>query len=121
MPLFHIHGLFVAALGALWAGAQVILLSKFDALSALKSIEHYQASILMGVPTHHHRYLKLIKSMSLDQRPSLNSLRLVTSGSAPLSADHFKAFKEIFGLDIVERYGMTEVGIVLSAPLNGKN
>ena len=119
LPLFHIHGLFVAALGALWAGAQVILLSKFEALAALQAVESYQASILMGVPTHHHRYLKISQSLHEKHHPKLSSLRLVTSGSAPLSAEHFQSFNELFGLDIVERYGMTEVGIVLSAPLHG--
>ena len=119
LPLFHIHGLFVAALGALWAGAQVVLLSRFEAQAALQAVEIYQASILMGVPTHHHRYLKVAQSLPEDHKPELSSLRLVTSGSAPLSAEHFQSFNELFGLDIIERYGMTEVGIVLSAPLHG--
>ena len=116
LPLFHIHGLFVAALGALWASAELMILPNFEALKALRAVERYQATILMGVPTHHHRYLKV----SADIRPKIDSLRLVTSGSAPLSAEHFDTFKKSFGIEIVERYGMTEVGIVLSAPLHGE-
>ena len=115
LPLFHIHGLFVAALGALWAGASLTLLPRFDALKSLQAVDSRQATILMGVPTHHQRYLQI----PADQRPNVSSLRLVTSGSAPLSADRFEAFKEAFGVEIVERYGMTEVGIVLSAHLDG--
>ncbi len=114
LPLFHIHGLFVAALGSLWAGAQLILLPRFDALQTLQTIAAHQATVLMGVPTHYHRYLQLSEA----ERPPVDSLRLVTSGSAPLSPEKFEAFQESFGVQIVERYGMTEVGIVLSASLN---
>ena len=115
LPLFHIHGLFVAALGCLWARAHLVLLPKFNALNALRAVAAYDATVLMGVPTHHHRYLKI----PADLRPDVSHLRLVTSGSAPLSAERFEAFREAFGVEIVERYGMTEVGIVLSAPLSG--
>lgn len=115
LPLFHIHGLFVAALGGLWASAHIALLPRFDALEALRGVEQVRATVLMGVPTHHHRYLKI----PADQRPDLSSLRLVTSGSAPLSAELFASLNELFGVEVVERYGMTEVGIVLSAPLRG--
>jgi malonyl-CoA/methylmalonyl-CoA synthetase len=115
LPLFHIHGLFVAGLGSFWAGAQILLLPHFDALTAMKAVERFKATVLMAVPTHHHRYLQL----SSEDRPKVNSLRLVTSGSAPLSADKFNAFRSAFGIEIVERYGMTEVGIVLSAKLRG--
>lgn len=115
LPLFHIHGLFVAALGALWASAELLMLTRFDAQEALEAVEKYKGTVLMGVPTHHHRYLQIPH----DQCPNLNSLRLVTSGSAPLTKEQFTEFKSKFGIDIVERYGMTEVGIVLSAPLHG--
>ena len=116
LPLFHIHGLFVAALGALWASAELLLLSRFEARQALEIASRAQATIIMGVPTHHHRYLQIPE----DARPPMPTLRLVTSGSAPLSAEQHRAFSEAFGVEIVERYGMTEVGIVLSNPIDGK-
>lgn len=116
LPLFHIHGLFVAALGSLWAGATLILLPRFEALEVLRAVEEHSATILMGVPTHHQRYLMI----PAQDRPNVSSLRLVTSGSAPLSAERFEAFYQAYGLEIVERYGMTEVGIVLSAKLKGQ-
>ena len=116
LPLFHIHGLFVAALGALWAKAQILMLSSFSALKALQAVERHQATILMAVPTHHHRYLQI----PAEDRPNVTSLRLVTSGSAPLSSERFEAFKSAYGKEIVERYGMTEIGIVLSAKLHGE-
>lgn len=116
LPLFHIHGLFVAALGALWAGARTVLLPHFDARLALQAVEDHGGTVLMGVPTHHHRYLALPAS----QLPDTSSLRLVTSGSAPLPAARHTAFRARFGIEIVERYGMTEVGIVLSNPLEGE-
>ena len=115
LPLFHIHGLFVAALGALWAGARVLLLPRFDAQAALAAVARHRGTVLMGVPTHHHRYL----SLPAAALPDTGSLRLVTSGSAPLPAARHAAFRARFGIDIVERYGMTEVGIVLSNPLGG--
>jgi malonyl-CoA/methylmalonyl-CoA synthetase len=116
LPLFHIHGLFVAALGALWAGARTVLLPRFDARLALQAVADHQGTVLMGVPTHHHRFLALPPG----DLPDTSSLRLVTSGSAPLPAARHTAFRERFGVEIVERYGMTEVGIVLSNPLEGE-
>ena len=116
LPLFHIHGLFVAALGALWAGARIVLMPDFDAMAAIQAVEDHRATVLMGVPTHHHRYLALPE----DTLPDVSSLRLMTSGSAPLPAARHVALSQRFGVDVVERYGMTEVGIVLSNPLDGE-
>lgn len=116
LPLFHVHGLFVAQFGALWAGAHTVSLPRFTPEDWLRCIEEYRATVVMGVPTHYNRLLALPPTASRD----LSSLRLVTSGSAPLPAAVHQAFEERFGHRILERYGMTEVGIVLSNPYEGE-
>jgi len=113
LPLFHIHGLFVAMLGALWAGAQVVLLPRFTAEGVLAAVHAHSGTLFMGVPTFYHRLL------ALEEVDAPASMRLWTSGSAPLPAPVWEAFADRFGAEILERYGMTEVGIVLSNPLDG--
>jgi malonyl-CoA/methylmalonyl-CoA synthetase len=115
LPLFHIHGLFVAQHGALHAGATAVWLPRFDAGDTLAAIERHRATVFMGVPTHHARLLALPPEVTAD----LSSMRLFTSGSAPLPARDHAAFEARFGHVILERYGMTEVGIVLSNPHDG--
>lgn len=115
LPLFHIHGLFVAQHGALYAGATAVWLPRFDAAAVLAAIERHRATVFMGVPTHHARLLALPPGVTAD----LSSMRLFTSGSAPLPARDHAAFRARFGHELLERYGMTEVGIVLSNPYAG--
>lgn len=114
LPLFHVHGLFVAQHGALRAGAHAVWLEKFRADEVFRAIERHRATIFMGVPTFYHRLLK-----EGPEGRDLDSVRLFTSGSAGLPASDWRAWKERTGHEIVERYGMTEIGIVLSNPLDG--
>ena len=116
LPLFHVHGLFVAQLGALWAGARTTWLPRFEAAEAMGALETLGCTVFMGVPTFYHRFLQLPEAV----RPRLRRMRLFTSGSAPLPAEDHAAFAARFGHTILERYGMTEVGIVLSNPLRGE-
>ncbi|MBW1876812.1 MAG: AMP-binding protein, partial [Deltaproteobacteria bacterium] len=116
LPPDHIHGLVVAQHGALWAGALTVWMERFDASQVLRTIEARSATLFMGVPTFYHRFLQLHAAHSAD----LSSMRLFTSGSAPLPAADHRAFQERFGHAILERYGMTEVGIVLSNPYEGE-
>lgn len=113
LPIFHVHGLYVAAYNAFAQGACLILLPAFDADEII--IELPNATMLMGVPTH---YTKLLG----DQRFSHNltaHIRLFTSGSAPMLASTHKEFRERTGHTIVERYGLTETYILTSNPLHG--
>lgn len=110
LPLFHVHGLIVAQLGALYAGAKTIFMSQFDADEAVSLLESEQITVCMAVPTIHYRFLQV------KQIPKLPHLRLMTSGSAPLPVTVHAQIRQKFGVTIVERYGMTEVGIVLSNP-----
>ena len=116
LPLFHIHGLLVALHGALFAGAKAILEPGFDAARILGRLARGEATIFMGVPTMYNRMV----AVPDPEAYRLETVRLLTSGSAPLSAETFRAFQRLYGHTVLERYGMTETGIVLSNPLEAE-
>lgn len=108
LPLFHIHGLFISLNTALLAGARVRLLPRFDVSLVLEALPG--ATILMGVPTY---YVRLLGDDRFD-RSAADGLRLCISGSAPLLMETFDAFEERTGKELLERYGMSECGIITS-------
>lgn len=114
LPIFHIHGLFVAGNVALLSGASMIFLPKFDLDRVMAEIP--RATVLMGVPTFYNRMIT-----HPDLTPELcRGMRLFISGSAPLSAEVHKTFAARTGHAICERYGMTETGINTSNPYDGE-
>jgi len=113
LPLFHIHGLFVALNLALVTGGAILLLEKYDAKEVIKYLP--QATVMMGVPTY---YTRLLSEPSFDKDVA-GHMRLFISGSAPLLVETSDAFFERTGQRILERYGMTETGMTCSNPLNG--
>ena len=114
LPLFHTHGLFVACHCVLQCGASMLLLPKFDVDEVLCHLP--RSSVFMGVPTF---YVRLLQHPGLDVT-ACRATRLFVSGSAPLLAQTFEAFRERTGHRILERYGMTESGMVTSNPLEGQ-
>jgi malonyl-CoA/methylmalonyl-CoA synthetase len=110
LPIFHVHGLFVALNTAFLNASEIIWLSKFDAATVMKLLP--DATVMMGVPTF---YTRLLGEPAFG-REQCRKLRLVISGSAPLLAETHVAFKERTGLEILERYGMTEAGMITSNP-----
>ena len=110
LPLFHVHGLFVASHAALLAGAKTILLPKFDLAAALKHLP--RSTVFMGVPTY---YTRLLSEQGFGQA-HCKSMRLFISGSAPLLAETHKQFEERTGQVILERYGMSETVMLVSNP-----
>ena len=114
LPLFHVHGLFVAAHGALLAGAKMIFLARFDAEQVVPLLP--RSTVFMGVPTY---YVRLVATPSFD-RNSCRNMRLFVSGSAPLLEETFMAFEERTGHTILERYGMSETVMLVSNPLSGE-
>jgi malonyl-CoA/methylmalonyl-CoA synthetase len=111
-----VHGLFVAAHTALLnahQGGRIIFHTKFDAKAAMVALT--RATVFMGVPT---MYTRLLAEPSFNQETCRN-MRLFVSGSAPLLAETFNDFKSRTGHTILERYGMTETGMITSNPLNG--
>ncbi|MCS7101579.1 MAG: malonyl-CoA synthase [Burkholderiaceae bacterium] len=113
LPLFHVHGLFVASHAALLAGAQMIFLRKFDVREVIKWLP--QATVFMGVPTY---YTRLLAEPGFDRHVCRN-MRLFISGSAPLLAETHKAFYRRTGHVILERYGMSETVMLVSNPYFG--
>jgi malonyl-CoA/methylmalonyl-CoA synthetase len=113
LPLFHVHGLFVAAHCVLLNGGRMIFHNKFDAKAVLAALP--RATVFMGVPT---MYVRLLGEAAFD-RALASHMRLFVSGSAPLLAETFDEFKLRTGQAILERYGMTETGMITSNPLAG--
>ncbi|HSY30146.1 MAG TPA: malonyl-CoA synthase [Burkholderiaceae bacterium] len=114
LPLFHVHGLFVASHGALLNGSKMIFLPKFDSTEVIRRLP--QASIFMGVPTY---YVRLLTEPGFNRALCAN-MRLFVSGSAPLLLDTFNDFIERSGHTILERYGMSETNMLVSNPYDGK-
>jgi malonyl-CoA/methylmalonyl-CoA synthetase len=113
LPIYHVHGLFVAIHCALLSGSRMLWLPKFDAVEVTALLP--RATVMMGVPTF---YSRLLAEPAFD-RERCKSIRLFVSGSAPLLAETFDAFRERTGHAILERYGMTEAGMITSNPLDG--
>jgi malonyl-CoA/methylmalonyl-CoA synthetase len=114
LPIFHIHGLFVAVHGALINGSKMIWLAKFEPKRVLARLP--EATVFMGVPT---LYVRLLSEPGLDAKATRN-IRLFVSGSAPLLLDSFKAWKQRTGHVILERYGMSETVMLTSNPYEGE-
>ena len=110
LPIFHVHGLFVALHGALLNGSKMIWLGKFDARTVLRHLP--EATVFMGVPT---LYVRMLAEPGLN--PELAShMRLFISGSAPMLMETFLAWRERTGHQILERYGMSETVMLTSNP-----
>lgn len=113
LPIFHVHGLFVALHCALLNGSKMWFMPKFDVDTVVDLLP--KSTVLMGVPTF---YTRLVDHPGLTKQATAN-MRLFVSGSAPLLAETFTAFESKTGHRILERYGMTETGMITSNPLIG--
>lgn len=116
LPIFHVHGLFVALHGALHAGATTLLMREFDAARILQMMAGGRCTVFMAVPTIHQRLLDVPDASQYN----LSHMRLITSGSDRLPDEVFTGFQKTFGYTLLERYGMTETGMNCSNPLNGE-
>ncbi|VAV88241.1 Long-chain-fatty-acid--CoA ligase, partial [hydrothermal vent metagenome] len=113
LPVFHVHGLFVALHCALLGGSTVWFLPRLDVDALIRLLP--KSTVLMGVPTF---YTRLLAHEGFT-RDLCRSMRLFISGSAPLLEETFHQFEDITGQRILERYGMTEAGMITSNPYNG--
>ncbi|MEO6281542.1 malonyl-CoA synthase [Roseateles sp.] len=107
LPIFHVHGLFVASHGALLNGSRMLRFNKFDATAVARRLP--EATVFMGVPT---LYVRLLQEKALDTR----NVRLVISGSAPLLIETWRDWQARTGHLILERYGMSETLMLTSNP-----
>ncbi|MBN9408983.1 MAG: malonyl-CoA synthase [Burkholderiales bacterium] len=110
LPIFHVHGLFVAIHGALVNGSRMIWLDKFDPRAVIAAMP--RATVFMGVPT---LYVRMLAEPALSKEAARH-MRLFISGSAPLLIETFNAWRERTGHTILERYGMSETVMLTSNP-----
>jgi malonyl-CoA/methylmalonyl-CoA synthetase len=113
LPIFHVHGLFVAAHGALINGSKMIWLPRLDTAALIQNMP--RSTVMMGVPTF---YVRLLADKNFTKAVCRN-MRLFVSGSAPLLTETFNTFKELTGETILERYGMSETVMLVSNPYQG--
>ncbi len=114
LPIFHVHGLFVALHCVFVGGGSMVFLPRFDADSVIEHLP--RSTVMMGVPTFYTRLL----SRDDFTRYACQAMRLFISGSAPLAAQTFAAFEARTGHRILERYGMSETLMSTSNPLVGE-
>jgi malonyl-CoA/methylmalonyl-CoA synthetase len=123
LPLHHVHGIVNVLLTSLYAGAHCEMMDKFDAgavWSALLRPPARAPTVFMGVPTVYHRLIEHYEKATGEKRAAMResaaTLRLYVCGSAALSPTTLEAWHRISGHPILERYGMTETGMLLSNP-----
>ncbi len=114
LPVFHVHGLFVALHCALLGTSPVHFLPRFDLQTILGLLP--ESTVMMGVPTF---YTRLLDNPAFTAEACRN-MRLFISGSAPLLAETHREFEARTGHRILERYGMTETGMITSNPYDGE-
>ena len=114
LPIFHVHGLFVALHCVFVGGGSMIFLQRFDADEVIEHLP--RSTVMMGVPTFYTRLL----ARDPFTRDICRGMRLFISGSAPLAAQTFAAFEARTGHRILERYGMSETLMSTSNPLSGE-
>lgn len=122
LPLNHIHGIINVLSCALWAGATCSIIPKFDAEQVWEHIIEANLTLFMAVPTIYAKLIAFWKRASFQQKKTMSSscsrMRLMVSGSAALPVSILKEWREISGHVLLERYGMTETGMILSNPLH---
>jgi malonyl-CoA/methylmalonyl-CoA synthetase len=110
LPIFHVHGLFVAIHGAMLNGSKMLWHAKFDPKRVIADMP--RASVFMGVPT---LYVRMLAEPALN-RQAVANMRLFIAGSAPLLIETFQEWQERTGHTILERYGMSETIMLTSNP-----
>lgn len=122
LPLHHVHGVVNILACALWSGAVCEILPRFDATAVWRRLESGELTLLMAVPTIYHRLIQAWEAEPPERRAVLSDaargLRLMVSGSAALPVPVLERWREISGHTLLERYGMTEIGMGLSNPLD---
>ena len=124
LPLHHVHGLLNVVCCALWSGAVLEMLPRFESEATWARLASGELTVFSAVPTIYHRLIASWDAASAEVRLARSSwcrtLRLMMSGSAALPRTVLDRWKEITGHVLLERYGMTEVGMALSNPLHGE-
>src|SRR2546429_2441016 len=125
LPLHHVHGIINVLTCALWAGARCEMLAKFDAEQVWGRIAAGELTLFMAVPTIYGKLITAWEAATPDRRRVWSAgcapprMRLMVSGSAALPVARLERWRDISGHVLLERYGMTEIGMALSNPLPG--
>jgi malonyl-CoA/methylmalonyl-CoA synthetase len=124
LPLHHVHGIINALTCALWAGAKCEMLRKFDAEEVWARFIKRGLTLFMAVPTIYIKLIAAWEAASPERQRAMSGacsqMRLMVSGSAALPVGVLEQWKRISGHVLLERYGMTEIGMALSNPLHGQ-
>ncbi|MGL5081497.1 MAG: acyl-CoA synthetase [Microcoleaceae cyanobacterium] len=124
LPLHHIHGIINVLTCALWAGAECHMIQKFDAEIVWNRIAEGDLTLFMAVPTIYAKLIAAWQTAAPDRQQILSAgcaqMRLMVSGSAALPVQVLDQWQQISGHFLLERYGMTEIGMALSNPLHGQ-
>lgn len=124
LPLHHVHGIINVLSCALWSGAVCEILPKFQPSTVWNRLASGDLTLFMAVPTIYARLIKFWQEADKPEQERLSTgcraLRLMVSGSAALPVSRLEAWQTISGHTLLERYGMTEIGMALSNPLNGQ-
>jgi malonyl-CoA/methylmalonyl-CoA synthetase len=124
LPLHHVHGIVNVVGCSLWSGATCEMLPRFDAETVWDRIANGGLTLFMAVPTIYVKLIAAWESASPQRKAELSQscggLRLMVSGSAALPVSTLNRWKQISGQTLLERYGMTEIGMALSNPLEGE-
>jgi malonyl-CoA/methylmalonyl-CoA synthetase len=124
LPLHHVHGIINVVSCALWSGATCEMLPRFDANTVWDRIAEGGVTLFMTVPTVYAKLIHAWDTAAEKRRARLSQacarLRLMVSGSAALPVSTLRRWQEISGHTLLERYGMTEIGMALSNPLRGE-
>jgi len=124
LPMHHIHGIINILSCALWSGAACDFLPRFDADKVWDQFLARRHTLFMAVPTVYVKLIAAWERATVDRREALSracrNFRLMVSGSAALPLTVFERWQAISGHTLLERYGMTEIGMGISNPLHGE-
>lgn len=124
LPLHHIHGIINVLCCALWVGARVTLFSRFDMERILAAVESRDYSVFMAVPTIYVKIIGALETLPELRRTQIcegfKAMRLNISGSAACPVKLYNQWQELTGQTLLERYGMTEIGMGISNPYDGE-
>jgi malonyl-CoA/methylmalonyl-CoA synthetase len=124
LPLHHIHGIINVLSCGLWSGAEIEAFPTFDMAAILARVAEQRYTLFMAVPTIYVKLIQALESASPQDRARIAEgfaeMRLMVSGSAALPASVHARWAELTGQQLLERYGMTEIGMAISNPLRGE-
>ena len=124
LPMHHIHGIINVTCCALWSGATVESFARFDLSAILERVRADAYTVFMAVPTIYVKLIQALESASPENRQAIVAgfarMRLMVSGSAALPASVHEHWTALTGQKLLERYGMTEIGMAISNPYHGE-